>query len=105
MRVGSATRIDGVELFSVVGWVWFVLSVALTAMKAYAFINALMWSPQHYEASGKLTKVAWCLILGLGLLAQVLIGGPANLVNIAFTVAAIVYLVDVRPAMKELGAH
>jgi hypothetical protein len=90
-----------VDIFQVQGGVTFVVLIALLAIKAYAFINALTWSPQHYEAAGKLTKTAWGLILGISLVAQILIG--VGLINIVFTVAAIVYLVDVRPALQELG--
>ena len=75
----------------------------LLAVKIFAFVNSLMFSTEAYHAAGKLTKQAWCLILGLGLVLQLLlIGNPIGLLNIAFTIAAFVYLADVRPALAGL---
>jgi hypothetical protein len=49
-----------------------------------------------------MTKPAWLIILGLALVAHLLFWSPISLLNIAGTVAAIVYLVDVRPALRAL---
>ena len=81
----------------------FVVELVLVAVKVFAFVSSLLWSSQHYTAAGKLTKPAWTIILGLGLAVQVLLGGgPIGLLNLAFTIAAFVYLADVRPAMANL---
>ena len=60
--------------------------------------SSLLFSSEAYTAGGKLTKPAWCAILGLGLAAQLLlITSPLNILHLAFTIAAFVYLADVRP--------
>jgi hypothetical protein len=75
----------------------------LLAVKIYAFVNALRYSDDAYRAAGKLNKMAWCVILGLGVAAQVVLAGsPLNLINLAMTVAALVYLADVKPALSSL---
>lgn len=79
-----------------------VVWIALLAVKGFAFVNALMFSGEAYLAAGKLSKVAWAAILGLGLLAHLVTGGFLGLINIAFTIAAFVYLADVRPALAGL---
>jgi len=80
-----------------------VIEIALLAVKLYAFVTSLRYRDEAYRAAGKLTKPAWTIILGLGVLAQVaLAGSPLNLVNLALTVAALVYLADVRPALASL---
>jgi hypothetical protein len=62
-----------------------------------------MFTPEHYRAADKLTKPAWVAILGLGVAANLLLAGsPMNLINLAFTIAAFVYLADVRPALSSL---
>ena len=33
---------------------------------------------------------------------QVVFGGPLNIINLVFTIAAFVYLADVRPALNSL---
>lgn len=80
------------------GWlVW----VVLLAVKAFAFVNSLMHSAEEYRAAGKWSKQGWTILLGFALLLQVvpLLGG---IISLAFTIAAFVYLADVRPAMKAL---
>jgi hypothetical protein len=73
----------------------------LLAVKIFAFGSALLYSSASYEAAGKLTKPAWCIILGLGVaLSFIQIGGM--LLILASTIAAFVYLLDVRPALAGL---
>ena len=42
--------------------------VVLVAVKSFAFVSSLTFSAEAYSAAGKLTKPAWCAILGLGVL-------------------------------------
>jgi Protein of unknown function (DUF2516) len=79
-----------------------IVELALLAVKLFAFVNSLLYSAEAYSAANKLTKPAWTIILGLGLAAQIVFGGPIFLVNVAFTIAACVYLADVRPALASL---
>ena len=81
---------------------YLVVTFVLLVVKIFAFVNALTHSNEEYEAAGKLTKTAWTLILGLGVVVQLLLGGPLGLLNIVFTIAAFVYLADVRPAIAGL---
>ncbi len=80
-----------------------VVLVVLLAVKGFAFVNALTYSTEAYEAAGKLTKQAWCLITGLGFAANVvMMNSPLGIINLVFTIAALVYLADVRPALAEV---
>ena len=81
---------------------YLVVAFVLLVVKIFAFVNSLTHSNEEYEAAGKLTKTAWSLILGLGVVVQLLLGGPLGLLNIVFTIAAFVYLADVRPAIAGL---
>ncbi len=56
-----------------------VVLVVLLAVKGFAFINALTYSAEAYEAAGKLTKQAWCAITGLGFAAQLILIGSSPL--------------------------
>ena len=77
--------------------------LALLGVKLWAFVDALTRDARLYEAAGKLTKPAWLLILGLTLLTHLLSqGAPVGLLSIIGTVVAFVYLLDVRPAVREL---
>ena len=92
------------NVFAIEGIFSLLVEVILLGVKIYAFVNSLMFSKEHYTAAGKMTKPAWSIILGLGLVLQVLMvaSSPINLINLAFTIAAFVYLADVRPALASL---
>jgi hypothetical protein len=79
-----------------------IVELVLIAVKIFALVNSLMYSAESYSAANKLTKPAWIIILGLGLAVQLVVGGPLAIYNIAFTIAAFVYLADVRPALSSL---
>jgi hypothetical protein len=79
-----------------------VVELVLVLVKVFAFVNSLTYSTESYTAANKLTKPAWAIILGLGAVVQLVVGGPLGLINLAFTIAAFVYLADVRPALSSL---
>jgi len=92
------------NIFAFEGYVILAVILVVLAVKAFAFVNALLWPAEAYAAAGKLTKPAWLAILGLGLAAQLLLiqSSPLNPLHLIATVAAIVFLVDVRPAVSGL---
>jgi hypothetical protein len=79
-----------------------VLGLGLLALgiKVWALVDSITRPGPAYPAAGKLTKPVWVGILA----AAVLLGGSNifGLFGLLGTVAAIVYLVDVRPAVREL---
>lgn len=87
-------------IFQLQANVMLIVVFVLLAVKIFAFVNSLMYAADAYEAAGKLTKPAWALILGLGVALQLLLG--TGILNIVFTIAAFVYLADVRPALAGL---
>lgn len=89
------------NVFAVESGVLLVVFFVLLVVKIYAFGSSLLFPAEAYQAAGKLTKPAWCIILGLGVVLQ-MIGSPIGLLSIVFTIAAFVYLADVRPALAGL---
>jgi len=80
-----------------------IVTLALLVFQAWAFLDAVMRRPDAFVAADKLTKPAWLIILGIALVAHlVLLNSPFHLLNLIGAVAAIVYVVDARPAMREL---
>lgn len=79
-----------------------LLSLALLLFKVWVFVDAVVRRPDAFVAADKLTKPAWALILGLAAAGELLFPGPIGLLSILGTVAAIVYLVDARPALAEV---
>jgi hypothetical protein len=79
-----------------------ILTLGLFVLQAWAFIDAVSRRPDAFVAADKLTKPAWLIILGLALVAHMLIWSPFSMLNLAGAVAAIVYIVDARPAIQAL---
>ena len=97
----GAVNWRAMNIFEVENWILTIVTFALLALSIFAFVNSLLYSAESYVAAGKLTKPAWNLILGLGVVLQV-IGINLPLVGLAMLVASLVYLVDVRPALAGL---
>jgi len=89
------------NVFQFEGTIQLIVFFVLLAVKIFAFGSSLLFSAEAYNAAGKLTKPAWCIILGLGVAMQLVFTGLGFL-SIAFTIAAFVYLADVRPALASL---
>jgi uncharacterized BrkB/YihY/UPF0761 family membrane protein len=89
-----------VVLTDLPGVVITVLVIAAFALSLYAFVHAALQRPDAYTAADKLTKQAWLLILGGGILAVVLF---VSVFGAAIaTITSGIYLVDVRPKLLEV---
>ena len=93
------------DLFAIPSMVMLALSLAMFLAQAFAFLDAATHRPDAYVAADKLTKTAWMIILGLGVAAHLLFWSPLSLFNLIGIIAALVYLVDVRPALKALTSR
>ena len=89
-------------VFDVQGVLLTVATLAIFVIQGWAFIDAVSHRPEAFVAGDKMTKKAWLIILGLALVAHMIFWHPISLLNIAGTVAAIVYMVDVRPVLRSL---
>ncbi len=91
-------------VFDIENYLSLAAGILLLVVKIFAFVNSLLFPRAAYVAAGKLTKVGWAAILGVGMVVQVVFVqySPINFLNLAFTIAAFVYLADVRPALAGL---
>ena len=84
---------------------FFALGVAAFVVEAWAFVDAIMRPQQAYPAAGKLTKTKWLLITGVAAVlgfAGAMAGSVTGMLSVIAFVAAAVYLVDVRPAVRQI---
>ncbi|WP_030267739.1 DUF2516 family protein [Streptomyces sp. NRRL B-24484] len=90
-------------LFDVLNPLWW-LSVAIIGFKLFAFVDAAFRREDAYRAADKKTKGFWLIVLGLALGLDLLLGANVlgNFLTLIGLVAAIVYVVDVRPAIKQI---
>lgn len=78
-----------------------LVTLALAACALFAFVDALIRPANAFIAAGKLNKPAWATIVGLSAVV-LLYFGIMSLFSLAALVATMVYLVDVRPAVRSL---
>ena len=78
-----------------------LLSLAVVVLQGWALIDCVMRPSKGFEAAGKLTKPAWLAITAIALVVGLLFG-PLGILGLAGIVASIVYLVDVRPAVRQI---
>lgn len=89
------------DVFLVESYVQLVVFFVLLVIKIFAFVSSLLYSGEAYLAADKLNKPTWCIVLGIAVVLQ-LLPLPLMIVNLAMTIAALVYLADVRPALTGL---
>ena len=77
------------------------VSLVVTVTHAWALIDCVIRPTKAFEAAGKLTKPAWLAITAIALVLGLLFN-PLSIFGLAAIVASIVYLVDVRPAVREI---
>ena len=91
--IGSALR-DGLTNFLA------IISLAVVVGQIVVLIDAALRREDAYRAAGKLTKPGWLIILTVAIAANLLLGLLFTIIGV---VVAMVYWVDVRPALKEVS--
>jgi hypothetical protein len=97
-------------LFNAQGFVFFALGALAFVAQLLALLDASRHRPDAFIAAGKMTKQRWLIILGIAAaIGFVSLGGlflsPLNFLNVIGFVAAAVYLVDVKPALRQVSGR
>ena len=74
-----------------------VIALAFFAIKLWALVDCLIRPERAFVMAGKQTKTFWTVVTVLAL-----VSGFLGFLSVIGLVAAIVYLVDVRPRVKEI---
>jgi hypothetical protein len=83
-------------MFEIQDNVMIVLSVALFAAKGFALVDCVTRPSARFTYLETLPKQTWLIILVLAVLAHLVWWVPLDLLNLAGTVGALVYLAQVR---------
>ncbi|MCW2697133.1 MAG: uncharacterized protein JWR62_2218 [Modestobacter sp.] len=78
-----------------------VVRLGVLVLAIWAFVDALVRPAASFVAAGKLTKPGWMAITAIAALLLYL-RGPMDILGLPAVIAAVVYLVDVRPAVRGL---
>ncbi|MET8058937.1 DUF2516 family protein [Streptomyces microflavus] len=78
-----------------------LLYLGMLVLAVVAFVFAATAREDAYRAADKKKKSFWLVILGVAVAVNLLI--PLLFLQLAGVVASIVFMVDVRPALKEVS--
>ncbi|MEP6696429.1 MAG: DUF2516 family protein [Pseudonocardiales bacterium] len=80
------------------------LTLAALLLQGFAFINCLIQPAAAFPAADKWSKWGWASLtfVALLLVQTPLFGGIISLFGVAGIIASLVYLLDVRPAVREV---
>ncbi|WP_394438213.1 DUF2516 family protein [Streptomyces sp. SGAir0957] len=81
--------------------VMWLLSLALIVFSGFALVDAAIRREDAYRAADKKTKPFWLVILGLAFVVNLLFP-ILSFLPIIGLIATIVYMVDVRPAVRQI---
>jgi len=73
-----------------------VLSVVLLGIKVFALVDCVARKPGAFASATQVSKNGWLMILGLAVAAHLVAWNPLSLLNLLGTVAALVYLAQLR---------
>ncbi|MEU6980154.1 DUF2516 family protein [Streptomyces sp. NPDC046371] len=80
---------------------WLVIGLVFLGFAVAALVFAAMAREDAYRAAEKQTKKFWLILLGINLALNLLL--PMLFLQIAGLIAAIVFMVDVRPALRAVS--
>ena len=96
--------ITGSGAYAPLTYFFVALSVAAFVVETWAFIDGIIRPAPAFTAVGKQTKPIWLIILGVAFvlgLYTAAYGGVTQILAVIAFVAAAIYLVDVRPKVRE----
>lgn len=79
-----------------------VLWIVLLGVKIVAFVDCVRRPAAAFPAVGRQSKALWLILTGVSLLVGLLPGQTLDLLGLAGTVVALIYLFDVRPRLQEI---
>ncbi|MFF5499961.1 DUF2516 family protein [Streptomyces aquilus] len=81
-----------------------ILKIVLMALAAFGLFDAAFRREDAFRAADKQSKAFWLIILGIALAVAYLFS-IFSFLPIIGVIASIVYIVDVRPALKQVGGN
>jgi uncharacterized membrane protein len=82
----------------IVDYAYQLIQVALVVIAVVALVNSIVQRADAFTAAGKLSKPAW-----IGINAVSILGAILPIFQIFAITAVLVYLLDVRPAVREVS--
>ena len=90
-------------MFDIQDWILRLLFYGVLILRVWALADCLARKNAAFPAAGKLTKPAWGLLNAFSVGISVLIHSELSLLSLITLVVTLVYLADVRPAVREVS--
>jgi hypothetical protein len=78
-----------------------IVSIVLFVIKAFALVDCVTRRSSQFDYLETLSKQAWLIVLVLAVAAHVVFWYPLGILNLIGTVAALVYLAQVRGSVSR----
>lgn len=89
-------------LGSLADLVLLIIGLAQLAALVFSLTHAIRVRGDAFGAAAKQSKMFWVSLLAVSLVLRLTISSPLDLFGIIASIAAIVYIVDVRPAINDI---
>lgn len=84
-------------MFELQAYLGLALSLVLFGVKVFALVDCVARNPRTFEGTSPVSRNGWLVILGLSVVAHMVTwDNPLRLLSLAGTLAALVYLAQVR---------
>lgn len=90
-------------LLGAFGDLTYLMAIALLLLKVFCLVDCLFRRDDAFRAANKQKKPLWVVLLAVAVVWDFFLGSLLNILSIAGLIVAIIYLVDVRPALREVG--
>jgi hypothetical protein len=87
----------------VVGYLNLLILILSLIVQAVALIHCLTQRGDGFQAIGTLPKGAWAAILAVCIVLTLLLQSAIGIFGLIGIAAALIYLLDVRPGLKDLS--
>ena len=84
-------------------YITLVVLIFSLIVQAVALIHCLTQRGDGFQAIGTLPKGAWAAILAICIVLTLLVSGAIGIFSLIGIAAALIYLLDVRPGLKDLS--
>jgi hypothetical protein len=88
---------------SVVSYINLLVLILSLIVQGVALVHCLTQRGDGFAAIGTLPKGAWVAILAVSIVLTLLVSGPIGIFGLIGVAAAAIYLLDVRPGLRDLS--
>ena len=78
-----------------------LITLVCLVVEIWAFVNCLRQRAEAFGVVGRIPKGGWLAMIGGAVLVTLLFGTVGNILGMIAVVVALVYLLDLRPALRD----